>query len=72
MDLVQIQGDERYGALIEKLFGVAPEELPRGRVGAIIKDDEEKCIRCGLCAQRCPTQTITMEALEQQEREVFE
>jgi formate dehydrogenase (NADP+) beta subunit len=71
VDLVQIQGDERYGALIEKLFGVAPEELPRGRVGAIIKD-EEKCIRCGLCAQRCPTQAITMEALEQQEREVFE
>jgi len=39
--------------------------------GAIIKD-EEKCIRCALCAQRCPTHAITMEALEQQEREVFE
>src|SRR6266568_5859593 len=34
--------------------------------------DGSKCIRCGLCAQRCPTQAITMEALEQQEREVFE
>jgi formate dehydrogenase (NADP+) beta subunit len=31
--------------------------------GAIVKD-EERCIRCGLCAQRCPTGAITMEALE--------
>jgi NADPH-dependent glutamate synthase beta subunit-like oxidoreductase len=27
---------------------------------AIIKD-EDRCIRCGLCAQRCPTTAITME-----------
>lgn len=27
---------------------------------AILKD-EERCIRCGLCAQRCPTTAITME-----------
>ena len=27
---------------------------------AIIKD-EERCIRCGLCVQRCPTMAITME-----------
>jgi NAD-dependent dihydropyrimidine dehydrogenase PreA subunit len=50
---------------------VSAAELPPGRAGAIIKD-EEKCIRCALCAQRCPTHAITMEALEQQEREVFE
>ena len=31
--------------------------------GAIVKD-EDRCIRCGLCAQRCPTGAITMEALE--------
>jgi NADPH-dependent glutamate synthase beta subunit-like oxidoreductase len=31
--------------------------------GAIVKD-EERCIRCGLCAERCPTRAISMEALE--------
>jgi NADPH-dependent glutamate synthase beta subunit-like oxidoreductase len=32
-------------------------------MGAIVKD-EARCIRCGLCAERCPTRAITMEALE--------
>ena len=32
-------------------------------MGAIVKD-ERRCIRCGLCAERCPTRAITMEALE--------
>jgi NADPH-dependent glutamate synthase beta subunit-like oxidoreductase len=34
-----------------------------GSAAAIVKD-EERCIRCGLCAERCPTGAITMEALE--------
>jgi ferredoxin len=36
---------------------------PPEDVGAIVKD-ERRCIRCGLCADRCPTRAITMEALE--------
>jgi NADPH-dependent glutamate synthase beta subunit-like oxidoreductase len=71
VDLVQVQGDARYESLIAKRFGVSASELAPRQAGAIIKD-EEKCIRCALCAQRCPTHAITMEALEQQEREVFE
>jgi NADPH-dependent glutamate synthase beta subunit-like oxidoreductase/NAD-dependent dihydropyrimidine dehydrogenase PreA subunit len=71
VDLVQVSGDERYDALISQRYGVPAAELKAGQAGAIIKN-EEKCIRCGLCAQRCPTHAITMEALEQQEREVFE
>jgi formate dehydrogenase beta subunit len=40
------------------------EALEAGEsAGAIVKD-EERCIRCGLCAERCPTGAITMEALE--------
>ncbi|HUX28324.1 MAG TPA: FAD-dependent oxidoreductase, partial [Terracidiphilus sp.] len=71
VDLVQVSGDERYEALIERRYGVPAAQLRAGQAGAIIKN-EEKCIRCGLCAQRCPTQAITMEALERKEREVFE
>jgi formate dehydrogenase beta subunit len=71
VDLAQVSGDERYDDLIQKRYGVSAAELESGQAGAIIKN-EEKCIRCGLCADRCPTQAITMEALERQEREVFE
>lgn len=30
--------------------------------GSVMIKDETRCIRCGLCAQRCPVSTITMEA----------
>jgi NADPH-dependent glutamate synthase beta subunit-like oxidoreductase len=71
VDLAQVSGDERYDALIQKRYGKPAAELMAGQAGAIIKN-EEKCIRCGLCADRCPTGAITMEALERQEREVFD
>jgi formate dehydrogenase (NADP+) beta subunit len=32
--------------------------------GAVMVKDETICIRCGLCAERCPAHTITMEAFE--------
>ncbi len=32
--------------------------------GAVMVKDETICIRCGLCAERCPAHTITMEAYE--------
>lgn len=71
VDLVQLSGDNHYDALIVQRYGVHAAELRAGQAGAIIKN-EEKCIRCGLCADRCPTGAITMETLERQEREVFE
>ena len=71
VDLAEVKGDERYDALIRSRYGVSAAELPLRQAGAIIKN-EDKCIRCGLCAARCPSGAITMESLEQQEREVFE
>lgn len=32
--------------------------------GSVMVKDETICIRCGLCAERCPAHTITMEAYE--------
>ena len=48
-------------ALTPELETAARElHLDPADLSAIIKD-EERCIRCGLCAQRCPTTAITME-----------
>jgi ferredoxin len=30
--------------------------------GSAMIKDETRCIRCGLCAARCPVEVITMEA----------
>ncbi|MGO9269376.1 MAG: FAD-dependent oxidoreductase [Terriglobia bacterium] len=39
------------------------EDLPSTE-GSVMVKDETICIRCGLCAERCPAHTITMEAFE--------
>jgi formate dehydrogenase (NADP+) beta subunit len=54
--LAQLRGTDELDALSEALEAGAS-------AGAIVKD-EERCIRCGLCAERCPTRAITMESLE--------
>ncbi len=39
------------------------------RRGSIILKDEETCIRCGLCARRCPAGTITMQSFATKDTE---
>jgi formate dehydrogenase (NADP+) beta subunit len=50
-------------SVILDLFHLGPEELPRVE-GSVMVKDETICIRCGLCAERCPVNTIKMEAFE--------
>ncbi len=52
---------------IRKLFESSGQQ-PGEELSAMIKDDE-KCIRCGLCAIRCPTDAMTMEVFHYVEEE---
>ena len=60
VDVVDLRGSEHLHAAVIARYGQMPA---RGKQGAIIKD-ETRCIRCGLCAARCPTHAITMEKIE--------
>jgi NADPH-dependent glutamate synthase beta subunit-like oxidoreductase len=69
VSLDRISFDEgTIGHLVEArdLFGVELDDIKAEELGvitgsAMIKD-ESRCIRCGLCAARCPAGTITMES----------
>ena len=50
------------------LQDVSPDELVQID-GSVMVKDETVCIRCGLCAERCPARTISMEAFEVFEEE---
>ena len=56
------------GVRADELLHLSPHELS-GATGSVMVKDETICIRCGLCADRCPVGTITMEAFEVFERD---
>lgn len=62
LDTLELTGD--LTAAIESALGrangLADDEL---RENTAILKDEDRCIRCALCAQRCPADAITMERI---------
>ena len=69
VNLNDIEGDKLFENVVEAQLG-APlgsfinEKQPT--VAAMLKDDDA-CTRCALCAHRCPTNAITMEAFRFEE-----
>ena len=66
--LDEIQGDEEFAPLVKSLYGVSLEETERLNLATVMIKDETRCIQCGLCAKRCPTNAITMEMYHRESR----
>lgn len=59
-------GEGNLRRAVDNFFGVdsasmSDEEL--AAMGSAMLKDEDLCIRCGLCAEKCPTQAVTMDLM---------
>lgn len=60
VSLDQIEGDSLFQSVVESVPGLLPVKTPY--TTAVMLKDDTTCTRCALCAARCPTEAITMEA----------
>jgi ferredoxin len=74
--LDKIEGDDRLEAMVLASYGIPLDDFQKdGGVlhqGTAMIKDETRCVRCGLCAERCPTAALTMEAFQFEEELVYE
>lgn len=73
ISLSEVHIDENLKKLVEHKLEIdwshfekmSEEEIRQS--GTIMIKDEENCIRCGLCARRCPTGAVSMELFDYKE-----
>jgi len=79
--ITNLEGDEQVTAIIDQWILAWPEregpsdQAPSDIEGAAFSAmllDPTRCIRCGLCAARCPTEAVKMEAFRFTEEVWFE
>jgi NADPH-dependent glutamate synthase beta subunit-like oxidoreductase len=51
-----------FGVPLEEFRALSPDQLDA--LGGVMMKDESSCIRCAMCASRCPTHAITMQRFE--------
>jgi len=68
--LSELCKDEQWHDMVAGTLGISRDELRAmdrrelDTLGGVMLKDETTCIRCGLCASRCPTHAVTMKKFE--------
>ncbi len=68
--LSELCKEERWLNMVSESLGMSHDELLRmdkrelDALGGVMLKDESTCIRCAMCASRCPTHAITMKKFE--------
>lgn len=60
-------GEGNLRRAVDNYYGVdsaSMSEEDMDHMGTAMLKDEDLCIRCGLCAEKCPTQAVTMDAMD--------
>lgn len=60
-------GEGNLRRAVDNYYGVdsrSMSEEEMGQMGSAMLKDEDLCIRCGLCAEKCPTQAVTMDLMD--------
>lgn len=59
-------GEGNLRAAVDNYYGVdsaGMDDSSLEQMGSAMLKDEDLCIRCGLCAEKCPTQAVTMDVM---------